>query len=54
MLFAENERLAVLELYDVVVTQLAVGRCLKSSVIEDRAVLQDLYERRTFVSGGSV
>ena len=49
---AEDERLTVFQLDDVLAARVAFGQVKPCSVVEDVAVLQDLDEGGAFVRGG--
>jgi hypothetical protein len=50
-ILAKNQRLPVLELYDVLAARVSLSKREPRAVIENVAILQDLYERRAFVDG---
>ena len=52
MVLAEYQRLAVLELHHVLATRVAFGQGEPCPIVEDVAVLENLYERGALVGRG--
>src|SRR6266576_4873763 len=50
-ILTENHWLAMLEIEDLVLSHAPFGKIIESMIVEDVAVLIDLEERDTFVSG---